>query len=69
MTKHTPGDWGYISKGPRTITLKRRHWRVGSDSTNKGVALVFGDTEADAILIAAAPDMLEELKDCLRILR
>ena len=58
--KHTPEPWGYIAKGPRSVTLTRKHWSVGSDSTNEGVALVFGDTEDNVRLIAAAPKTAAE---------
>ena len=62
MSKHTPEPWGYIKKkGPRTVLLKREHWSIGSNPTNEGVAFVFGDTDANARLIAAAPDMLAAL--------
>ena len=60
MSKHTPEPWGYIAKGPRSVTLTRKHWSVGSDSTNEGVALVFGDTEDNVRLIAAAPKTAAE---------
>ena len=63
MSKHTPEPWGYIKKkGPRTVLLKREHWTIGSNPANEGVAFVFGDTDANARLIAAAPDMLAALK-------
>ena len=58
MSKHTPGPW------------KTTHSEVGgyrvSDSTGWGVAVVLKDTndEANAHLIAAAPQMLEALEAC-----
>ena len=63
MTKHTPGPWRYEPSLARPVTLKRKHWKVGSNSTGKGVALAFGDGDANARLIAAAPEMLEALKN------
>lgn len=67
-TKHTPGPWAYQAKpGPRELTFKRRHWVIGSTVTGHGVGIAFGDgpgepDDANARLIAAAPDMLEALK-------
>lgn len=59
-TKHTPGPW-YSAITPTSGT-----W-VGSDPQCMiGIARIFGDsdeeTEANAALIAAAPDLLEALK-------
>lgn len=56
MSKHTPGPW------------KTTHSEVGgyrvSDSTGWGVAVVLKDTndEANARLMAAAPQMFEALE-------
>ncbi len=50
--KHTPGPWSYeggMIKGPGT-TIVDLHGAMGGD-----------DTEADARLIAAAPDLLATL--------
>ena len=63
---HTPGPWRYEAAEPAGVNLKRAHWRVGqADAPARGVALAFGDDEANARLIAAAPDMLEALKDII----
>lgn len=61
MSKHTPGPWGAHLQSPdrRVFAMKRRFWEVGGGPDNRGVAFVFGDTEANALLIAAAPDLLE----------
>lgn len=56
--KFTPGPWSIEKRGPRTVILKRRHWAVGGGPGNKGVGFAFGDTDANAHLIAAAPDLL-----------
>lgn len=58
--KFTPGPWGYGSPGPRFIGLIRTQWEVGVPN-GRGTALAFCDTEANARLIAAAPDMYEAL--------
>ena len=58
MSGHTPGPWGYREKaGDREVRLLRTHWEVGHPG-GKGVAVVFGDDDANARLIAAAPDLL-----------
>ncbi len=59
MSKHTPGPW-------KTTHSEVNGYRV-SDSTGWGVAVVLKDTndEANARLIAAAPDMLEALRELL----
>lgn len=64
-TKHTPGPW-YIRKGYKDVWIFTEDKRGGQE-----VAQVNGDTlqegtteaqEADARLIAAAPDMAEALQ-------
>lgn len=59
MSKHTPGPWLAIEAGPREVRLKRDHWEIGSETTRRGVAYVFGGDDANAKLIAAAPELLE----------
>jgi hypothetical protein len=58
---HTPGPWTWLSEEPREVRLKRDHWSVGAVDSRKGVALVFRG-EANARLIALAPEMLQELR-------
>lgn len=65
-TKHEPGPWDYVvnDNAPKEVTLLRRHWRVGSLNSLRGVALVFGEDAANARLIAASPardDILRRL--------
>ena len=63
MTKHTPGPW-ILVKAPRSRT-----WELSAQGW-KQFANVYGNTdpelnrqgEANARLIAAAPDLLEALK-------
>lgn len=62
-----PGPWGYFRQGPRNVRLKRDHWEVGSTVTEKGVALVFGDDETNARLIAESPQLFALLKELVDI--
>lgn len=65
---HTAGPWVHVQKeGPRPTNLLRRHWEIGqSGPPHYGVAIAFGPeeegieppTDANARLIAAAPDLL-----------
>lgn len=59
----TAPPWDMQPKdGPREVTLKRRHWEIGQVvHGDKGVALVFGDNDANAVFIAAAPTIIDEL--------
>ena len=60
MSKYTPGPW-------KTTHSEVNGYRV-SDSTGWGVAVVLKDTndEANARLIAAAPQMFEALEAMLK---
>ena len=70
-SKHTPGPWGLTEhNGPRDITCRRKHWRVGQlVGGQRGVAIVFGPeagpnpTDANARLVAAAPQLLAALEE------
>lgn len=63
QTTHTPGPWTYVQADPGELKLRRAYWHVGqSQSPQKGCAFAFGDDEANARLIAAAPDLLEALR-------
>lgn len=57
--KHTPGPWEYLDKnGPNG-----KAWGVGQQAKpGKGVAIVI-QSEDDARLIAAAPDLLSALRN------
>jgi hypothetical protein len=58
--KHTPGPWGFIYEHKR-FTIDAPSLPVGQ----RDVAMTFGGTdqnEADARLIAAAPELLECLQ-------
>ncbi len=53
---------------PRDIRLKREHWAVGqAQPPQKGVAYVFGATNANARLLAAAPDLYNALATVLKL--
>jgi len=70
MSKHTPGPW-WLGRDPSHFG-SLTSITGGSDSTGgiRSVAEVGGldidEAEANARLIAAAPDMLEALHDVLR---
>lgn len=57
---HTPGPW--------TVGDKRGVWVgpvVMADDGKRGVAFVCGESDGNATLIAAAPDLLRELQKML----
>jgi hypothetical protein len=65
MSKHTPGPWRYwtqsrAGRGEDTCTF------VSADNTEVLRAVTKTITEADARLIAAAPDLLEALQSAER---
>ena len=58
MNKHTPGPWSLIKDGLPKLN-NQNNIVYGSD----GVAIVYGQAnDADAQLIAAAPELLEACK-------
>jgi hypothetical protein len=57
VPKHTPGPWEY-RKMPKSGYIVFQTWDVPTAGYVK--------TEADAQLIAAAPEMLEALKEIMR---
>jgi hypothetical protein len=66
MSKHTKGPWEFKEVAPgHTYRTKRRSWAVGVSDTREGIAYVYGDDEANARLIAAAPDMYASLKEMI----
>lgn len=57
MSDHTPGPW--------SVGEKRGVWVgpvVMADDGKRGVAFVVGESDANARLLAAAPDLLAALK-------
>jgi len=63
MNKHTPGPW-LIAK-PKGNGVMHKIWRTNGDERNTGYARIARHVPfaADAQLIAAAPDLLEALKE------
>jgi len=61
-TKHTPGPWEVVHHGNGTGS---REWAVCPKGSLQGIAIWL--TEADARLMAAAPDLLEALQGVLRV--
>jgi hypothetical protein len=63
-TKHTPGPWEFV-KYAGNVTMIERHERTGYGYQQTNIARVLPVSEAldaNARLIAAAPDMLEALE-------
>lgn len=57
---HTPGPWA--------VGDKRGVWAgpvVMADSGRRGIAFVCGESDANARLIAAAPDLLDAVEELL----
>jgi hypothetical protein len=79
MSKHTPGPWAYapeygptVTEPPRITTVARcANFVIGLPSDYPGGNYrdgdPSGDEEADARLIAAAPDLLEALEDLVAL--
>ena len=71
MTQHTPGPWRYRQDGT-VIAIEARYGRDGHDPDawvgTQRVAAVSMYAEADARLIAAAPDLLELAESSLELL-
>lgn len=61
--RHTPGPWAYWAQGkqphgqPASFAVSSEHWRI-ADCRN-----LHEQGEANARLIAAAPDLLEALEN------
>jgi hypothetical protein len=68
--KPTPGPWMWDSDQIKTDPLNRVRFRVvarGKTITQCYYSSGDENAEHDARLIAAAPDLLEALEDCLRV--
>ena len=66
MNKHTPGPWTAIEGRHNSDVEAANHWGSIVDSDDFCIAAIWADapnTEANAELLAAAPDLLEALKD------
>ena len=63
MSKHTPGPWSYIGNGD---VVARSENYCGGEKDIASVFLTANDEdEANSRLIAAAPDLLEALREVL----
>ena len=62
MSKHTPGPWSYIGNGD--VVAKSNKYCGGEKDIASVFLTVNDEDEANARLIAAAPDLLEALKAC-----
>lgn len=60
MAKHTPGPWRYEVATKTIRSVPANYWLASLDSWDGAV-----NHEANARLIAAAPDLLEALHDLL----
>ena len=78
MSNYTPGPWGICGQSPWDV-VNMDTGVIYSDSTSKRIAVSIkaGDglnapdedeTEANATLIAAAPDLLEKLETAVAII-
>lgn len=60
MSKHTPGPWKVVENGGRMVgVMKGRSWVVYKSGND---CMMTDELEANANLIAAAPDLLEALE-------
>lgn len=64
QSKHAPGPWGVIRTGSETV--------VDANFGRKDIAIIVkrvdeSATKANALLIAAAPDLLSALQELLRV--
>jgi hypothetical protein len=67
MTKHTPGPWSTDnSKSFYVFGAARLSEQAGLEH---GPFVCNAATQADARLIAAAPDLLDQLAQCLAVMR
>ena len=57
-TTHTPGPWGFEESTKTIRAVPQNYWLATMDSWDGAV-----DHEANARLIAAAPDLLEALEE------
>ena len=68
MSKHTLGPWYYLNK----VDMREGDdWEIFFNSNISGINYLIAEkisTQANARLIAAAPDLLEALKDMVRYL-
>lgn len=61
--KHTPGSW-HVGEGNPTIVYDAAGWAVGNAHVFHGRHAP-GEAEANALVMAAAPDLLEALESAI----
>ena len=66
MSKHTPGPW--TAKVIDTIYGEPAYWHIVQTGKNGVIGDVQSANFADARLIAAAPDLVSQLQQCVRYL-
>ncbi len=72
MSKFTKGKWDYAEYVPEGVTINGKEYIIFTGSVNPdddGDDIALARREADARLIAAAPDMYEELIFAMAALR
>lgn len=67
MNKHTPGPWHVVPYGDGNQKVvcsdEAGNWRIAFMATSSGSREELAEIKANARLIAAAPELLEALKD------
>ena len=75
MSKATPGPWAIVARdAPRcTLMIESRHGLIAVMESSKTRPVTYEKAESNALLIAAAPDLLHALEmvrdadnDCVR---
>ena len=72
MSKFTKGKWEYAEYVPEGVTINGKEFIIFTESVNpqdEGDDVALARREADARLIAAAPEMYEELIFAMAALR
>lgn len=68
MNKHTPGPWAIGERVPTARIDNARMIRPADHHNYEyGATAIIGTSEADACLIAAAPDLLDALVALLKV--
>lgn len=69
MSKHTPGPWSYWSGYNAVDKLEAQVTAVGGDIVIASYNSLIEEGEANACLMAAAPDLLADLEEAAKTLR
>lgn len=62
MSKHTPGNWEAVHRSGSNVQIESRDYPAGRLATVYGNATNDHERDANARLIAAAPDLLAALE-------